>query len=262
MPYQSARGRSPSASCLMHDRPFHGAPQPSDELWRRFHDVQLPCYARLLPYRCPLESIFRLFKPRASYEPFIEPPAQAGIDYSSASRQLPRARVTIYGHVAQYGRGSLPEECSTSAPWRQAREAHVWPQQLCQAPELTAFFSLFTHLFSFGPQSARAGGEVTHVDLIDRSSSVVPTGRRGLGIFPLARALANVPLLRSKQEEHFLLSPSSFFPLLSRNPTGTLAGFRSNALFTRQLLPYGRQELHLPAGCRGRYLSGSFRSSR
>ena len=68
--------------------------------------------------RCPLESIFRLIKPRASYEPFIEPPAQAGVDYSSASRQLPRARVTIYGHVAQYDRGSLPEECSTSAPWR------------------------------------------------------------------------------------------------------------------------------------------------
>jgi hypothetical protein len=69
-----------------------------------------------LPCRCPLESIFRLIKPRASYEPFIEPPAQAGVDYSSASRQLPRARVTMYGHVAQYGRGSLPEECSTSAP--------------------------------------------------------------------------------------------------------------------------------------------------
>src|ERR1017187_10941106 len=47
-----------------------------------------------------------------------EPPAQAGVNYSSASRQLPRARVTIYGHVAQYDRGSLPEECSTSAPWR------------------------------------------------------------------------------------------------------------------------------------------------
>src|ERR1019366_7081968 len=51
-------------------------------------------------------------------------PAQAGVDYSSASRQLPRARVIIYGHVAQYGRRSLPEECSTSAQW----------------PELTAFF--------------------------------------------------------------------------------------------------------------------------
>jgi hypothetical protein len=61
-----------------------------------------------------------------------------------------------------------------------------------QVPELTAFFSLFTHLFSFGPQSARAGGEVIHVDSIDHYSGVVPTGRRGLGIFPLARvALAS-----------------------------------------------------------------------
>ena len=59
-------------------------------------------------------------------------------------------------------------------------------------PELTAFFSLFTHLFSFGPQSARAGGEVIYVDSIDPYSGVVPTGRRGLGIFPLARvALAS-----------------------------------------------------------------------
>src|ERR1035441_4301130 len=64
------------------------------------------------------ESIFRLFEPHASYEPFIEPPAQAGVDYSSASRQLPRARVTMYGHVAKSGRGSLPDECSTSVPWR------------------------------------------------------------------------------------------------------------------------------------------------
>src|ERR1017187_6727690 len=71
VPCQSDRGRSPSVSCLMHDRPFRGAPQPSDEPWRRFHDAQLPCYARLLPCRCPLESIFRLFKPHASYEPFI-----------------------------------------------------------------------------------------------------------------------------------------------------------------------------------------------
>src|ERR1022692_2101943 len=78
VPYQSDRGRSPSASCLMHDRPFHGAPQPSDEPWRRFHDAQLPCYARLLPCRYPLESIFRLSKPHASYEPFIEPPARSG----------------------------------------------------------------------------------------------------------------------------------------------------------------------------------------
>jgi hypothetical protein len=39
--------------------------------------------------------------------------------------------------------------------------------------------------------------------------------------------VTDVPLLRSKQEEHFLPSPFSFFPLLSRNPTGTLAGFRS-----------------------------------
>jgi hypothetical protein len=35
--------------------------------------------------------------------------------------------------------------------------------------------------------------------------------------------VTDVPLLRSKQEEHFLPSPFSFFPLLSRNPTGTLA---------------------------------------
>jgi hypothetical protein len=70
-----------------------------------------------VPCRCPLESVFRLFKPRASYEPFIEPHAQAGGDYSNASRQLPGARATKYRHVAQYGRGSLPEECSTSAPW-------------------------------------------------------------------------------------------------------------------------------------------------
>ena len=69
VPYQSDRGRSPSASCLMHDRPFHGAPQPSDEPWRRFHDAQLLCYVRLLPCGCPLESIFRLSKSQASYEP-------------------------------------------------------------------------------------------------------------------------------------------------------------------------------------------------
>ena len=74
VPYQSDRGRSPSASCLMHDRPFRGTPQPSDEPWRRFHDAQLPCYARLVPCRWPLESIFRLSKPPANYEPFIEPP--------------------------------------------------------------------------------------------------------------------------------------------------------------------------------------------
>jgi hypothetical protein len=49
-------------------------------------------------------------------------------------------------------------------------------------------------LFSFGPQSARARGEVIHVDPIDRSSSVVPTGRRGLGIFPLAPVALARPL--------------------------------------------------------------------
>src|ERR1019366_6079163 len=69
VPYQSARGRSPSASSLMHDRPFHGPPQPYDEPWRRFHDAQLLCYARLLPCGCPLESIFRLCKHQAIYEP-------------------------------------------------------------------------------------------------------------------------------------------------------------------------------------------------
>src|ERR1039457_7029904 len=37
---------------------------------------------------------------------------------------------------------------------------------------------LSTYLFSFGPQSARAGGEVTHVDPIDRSSSVRSEERR------------------------------------------------------------------------------------
>src|ERR1039457_196373 len=38
------------------------------------------------------------------------------------------------------------------------------------------------------------------------------------------------------------------FPLLSRNPTGTLAGFRSQTRSSHgnsYLLPYGRQELHL-----------------
>ena len=35
--------------------------------------------------------------------------------------------------------------------------------------------------------------------------------------------VTDVPPLRSKQEEHFLSSPSFFFPLLSRNPTGALA---------------------------------------
>jgi hypothetical protein len=35
--------------------------------------------------------------------------------------------------------------------------------------------------------------------------------------------VTDVPPLRSKQDEHFLSSPSFFFPLLSRNPTGTLA---------------------------------------
>ena len=63
--------------------------------------------------------------------------------------------------------------------------------------------------------------------------------------------VTDVPLLRSKQEEHFLSSPSSFFPLLSRNPTGTLAGFRSQTRSLHgnsYLLPYGRQELHLTRG--------------
>src|ERR1039458_6209138 len=53
---------------------------------------------------------------------------------------------------------------------------------------------LSTHLFSFGPQSAHAVGEVIHVYPIDSSSSVVPTGRRGLGIFPLARVALARPL--------------------------------------------------------------------
>ena len=39
--------------------------------------------------------------------------------------------------------------------------------------------------------------------------------------------VTDVPPLGFKQEEHFLSSPSFFFPVLSRNPTGTLAGFRS-----------------------------------
>ena len=60
---------SASASCLLHDRPFHGAPRPYDEPWRHFHDAPLLCYARLLPCGCPLESIFRPSKSQASYEP-------------------------------------------------------------------------------------------------------------------------------------------------------------------------------------------------
>src|ERR1035437_967666 len=48
----------------------------------------------------------------------------------------------------------------------------------------------------FGPQSARAGGEVIHVDPIDHYSGVVSTGRRGLGIFPLARVSASEALNR------------------------------------------------------------------
>ena len=83
-----------------------------------------------------------------------------------------------------------------------------------------------------------------------------PTGgHTGFGHQVVLLAVTDTPPPPSKQGEHFLSSPSFFFPLLSRNPTGTLAGFRSNALFTRQLLPYGRQELHLrvetswPAAC-------------
>lgn len=35
--------------------------------------------------------------------------------------------------------------------------------------------------------------------------------------------VTDVSSLRSKQKQHFLSSPSLFFPLLSRNPTRTLA---------------------------------------
>src|ERR1017187_755788 len=53
-----------------------------------------------------------------------------------------------------------------------------------------------------------------------------------------------------------------FLPAIEQKSYGYAGGIPlPKALFTRQLLPYGRQELHLPAGCRGRYLSGSFRSS-
>src|ERR1017187_5093744 len=45
-----------------------------------------------------------------------------------------------------------------------------------------------------------------------------------------------------------------FLPAIEPKSYGYAGGgFRSQ----RQLLPYGRQELHLPAGYRGRYLSGS-----
>jgi hypothetical protein len=46
VPYQSVRGRSPSASFQPHGRSFHGAPQPYDGPSRRCHDAQLLCYAR------------------------------------------------------------------------------------------------------------------------------------------------------------------------------------------------------------------------
>src|SRR5664280_2514716 len=75
--------------------------------------------------------------------------------------------------MAQYGRGSLP---------------------LGRLLSLLPLSPLSTHLFSFGPQSAHAGGEIIHVYPIDSSSSVVPTGRRGLGIFPLARVALARPL--------------------------------------------------------------------
>src|ERR1035437_7715035 len=87
----------------------------------------------------------------------------------------------------------------------QAREAHVSPQQLLPSCgrictrtgrllSLLPLSPLSTHLFSFGPQSAHAVGEVIHVYPICSSSSVVPTGRRGLGIFPLARVALARPL--------------------------------------------------------------------
>src|ERR1019366_842734 len=56
--------------------------------------------------------------------------------------------------------------------------ARAWPYMVMWL-SLLPLSPLSTHLFSFGPQSARAGGEVIHVDPIGRSSSVVPTGRRG-----------------------------------------------------------------------------------
>jgi hypothetical protein len=61
--------------------------------------------------------------------------------------------------------------------------------------------------------------------------------------------VTDVPLLRSKQEEHFLSSSSSFFPLLSRNPTGTLAGFRSQTRSSHGIfcLMDGRNCTHLRA---------------
>jgi hypothetical protein len=61
--------------------------------------------------------------------------------------------------------------------------------------------------------------------------------------------VTDVPLLRSKQEEHFLSSPSSFFPLLSQKSYGYAGGIPlPSALSTRQLLPYGRWKLHLEHG--------------
>src|ERR1039458_608227 len=123
VPYQSDRGRSPSASCLRHDRPFHGAPQPSDEPWRRFRDAQLPCYARLVPCRCSFGiDISTLLNPLQVMNHASSHPAQAGGRLLQRFPPTsPRTRDHIWSCGLRYGRGSLPEECSLPHHGIQAR---------------------------------------------------------------------------------------------------------------------------------------------
>ena len=97
-----------------------------------------------------------------------------------ANAQLPYRGVQARAHMSP----------ATFAFLRQDLHAHWY----CRLLSLLPLSPLSTHLFSFGPRSAHAVGEVIHVYPIDSSSSVVPTGRRGLGIFPLARVALARPL--------------------------------------------------------------------
>jgi hypothetical protein len=66
----------------------------------------------------------------------------------------------------------------------------------CRFTPFRTFISFIRPLLGFGPASAHAGGEAIHVDTIDHYSGVVPSGWRGLGIFPLARVALASPRRR------------------------------------------------------------------
>ena len=92
----------------------------------------------------------------------------------------------------------LPEECPTSALWR-SRPEQLLPSRGRNCTRGGSLHRLeplsrFKPLLGFGPPSAHARGEAKHVDPIDHYPGVVPSGWRGLGIFPLARVALARPL--------------------------------------------------------------------